>query len=119
MQMALPLVEFGRSASTPRARYTLWPELYDQLVSGDWEELEELCRFSLLALDDVGAEADKTGLMVQKLIWLTERRQKMWTLLATNIPPDHWEAKFTRRGASRLLRDSEVVDVSRVSDWAA
>lgn len=105
--------------SYPRSRHVLWPELCDQLKTGDWEELDEMERITLLALDDVGSEYDPTGIMVQKLCWLLERRENRWSILTTNLHPNTWETAWTKRGLSRLLRHSEIVSLEGVKDFSA
>lgn len=94
-----------------------WPALLDAFKSGEWDILGDLFDATALIIDDLGAEHDPSGVGVDKLCQVLSRREEAWTLITTNIMPAFWQQKFDRRVASRLFRNSTLVDLSGVSDY--
>ena len=96
-----------------------WPAVVDGFKKSDpeWYVIEEMFNPSLLILDDVGAEHDPSRVGIEKLYLVLERRAQKWTIITTNVPPQHWERKFERRVASRFFRNSTHVDLSQVPDY--
>lgn len=96
-----------------------WAELLDNFKNGGWDVMRDLFDVTVLILDDLGAGHDPTGVGTDKLCQMLSRRQRRWTLVTTNLSPDSWEDKFDKRIASRLLRNSLIVDLSDVPDFNA
>jgi DNA replication protein DnaC len=71
----------------------------------------------MLLLDELGGGHDPSRVGVDKLCQVLSRRETRWTLITTNILPAAWEQAFDRRVASRLLRNSTLVDLSDVPDF--
>lgn len=94
-----------------------WPELIDLLKSGGWEVVQDLIESCVLIIDDLGAEHDPSSVGVDKLCQILSRRENKHTMITTNIVPAAWQDKFDRRVASRLYRNSTLVDLSSVPDY--
>lgn len=101
-----------------QARYWYWPALLDVFKEGGWDALDDMMETSVLILDDIGAAHDPSRVGVDKLGQLLTRRERMWNLITTNIAPENWETVFDRRVASRLARNSEIIDLSSVPDFS-
>lgn len=101
----------------PELQCWTWPKLLDHLKEGGWSVVDELCQCELLLLDELGGGHDPSFVGVDKLCQILSAREKKWTLVTTNIRPDAFEEKFDRRVASRLLRNSIVIDLSEVEDY--
>lgn len=94
-----------------------WPKLLDILKGGGWDVIDDMFDTCVLVIDDLGAGHDTSGIGTDKLCQLLSRREKKWTMITTNITPDAWQDKFDRRVASRLIRNSILVDLSDVPDY--
>ena len=94
-----------------------WPSLLDAFKAGAWDILPDLFDATVLIIDDLGAEHDPSGVGVDKLCQVLSRREEAWTMITTNIMPGYWQQKFDRRVASRLFRNTTLVDLSGVSDY--
>jgi DNA replication protein DnaC len=46
------------------------------------------------------------------------RREQQFTVITTNIAPDNWNTRFDIRIADRLMRNTNVVDLSGVPSFA-
>lgn len=95
-----------------------WPEVLDSLKSGDWDITEDMKSPTLLVLDDIGAGHDPSKMGVDKLCQVLSRREHRWTIITTNFMPRDWPERLDQRVASRLLRNSVIVDLSRVPDYS-
>jgi hypothetical protein len=111
--------EQGRWDRVPDALYAHWPAVCDDCKNGLFGALEDLGRATLLIVDDAGAEHDPSKMAAAKLCQLLTRRERLWTLLTTNIQPAAWEERFDARVADRLLRHSMLCDLTPVPSYAA
>lgn len=100
------------------AIYWHWPELLDCFKNGQWDLLEDMMKTPCLIVDEIGGGHDPSQVGIDKLCQVLSRREKKWTLVTTNILPSAWEEKFDRRIASRLFRNSTLVDLSDVPDFS-
>lgn len=117
--VALPLVEDQHgSRHCPRPLMFHWPTYVDALKGGNWSLVEDAEQADLLLLDELGGSYDPTKLGLDKLCRILSTREKMWTLVTTNLVPDSWEEAFDRRVASRLIRNSQLVDMTDVPDYS-
>lgn len=101
-----------------QSQYQYWPRLLDVLKDGGWGILDDMVKVPVLILDDIGAGHDPSKVGTDKLGQLLTRRERLWNLVTTNVAPDRWETVFDRRVASRLFRNSEIVDLSGVPDFS-
>jgi len=92
--------------------------LLDRFKGGEWSLIEDLINATVLIIDDLGAEYDPSGMGVEKLCQILSRREFRWTLITTNIAPNDWPLKLDGRVASRLVRNSTLVDLSDVPDFS-
>lgn len=95
-----------------------WPSLLDSLKRGAWEIIDDCMDVSVLILDELGGGHDPSMVGVDKLCQILSHREKQWTIVTTNIAPEAWEDVFDKRVASRLLRNSTIVDLSNVTDYS-
>lgn len=98
--------------------YHAWPELLDELKSGGWGIVDRLKDVDVLILDEIGGGHDPSMVGTDKLCQILSAREHKWTMLTTNIEPMHWESMFDKRIASRLLRNSRIIDMSDVPDFS-
>ncbi len=101
-----------------RSRFVSWPELLDDFKNGGWDIVDDLNECALLVLDELGGGHDPSGVGTDKLCQILSRREDRWTIVTTNVIPAAWEERFDRRIASRLFRNSIVVDLTDVPDYA-
>lgn len=107
---------------SPRVEFRNWLRLLGELKDGFRtgrysEELQHLCDVELLILDDVGADNDPNKFGVEHFYTILEARENRWTMITTNIGPEHWQTRFERRVASRLLRNTVHVPLDKVPDY--
>lgn len=95
-----------------------WPRLLDTFKNGGWDAIEDMFTATVLIIDDLGAGHDPSGVGTDKLCQVLSKREKMWTLITTNVMPPAWEESFDRRVASRFMRNSTLVDLSDVPDFS-
>lgn len=98
-----------------------WPAVVSGLSeSYDEDVLELLFQADVLFIDDVGAEIDrwKTGAPVEWLRRVLGRREGMFTMISTNIPPSEWSNRWDARVEDRFLRRSIVVDLFEVPSYS-
>lgn len=94
-----------------------WPGLLDTLKSGNWDVVDDMFKIPVLILDEMAGGHDPSQVGTDKLCQVLSKRENKWTLVTTNVTPDEWESKFDKRIASRLFRDSEIVDLSMAPDF--
>ncbi len=107
------------STKIVESRFIHWPTAIDGIKQEQWMIFEQAITEYLVILDDIGAEHDPSGIGLEKLYLILNRRERMHTILTTNFPPEMWEAKFERRIASRLFRNTTHIDLSDVPDFNA
>lgn len=95
-----------------------WPIIVDGTKNNEWGIFDYLQAEYLTILDDCGAEHDPSGIGLEKLYLILNRREQMRTIITTNFPPDKWEEKFERRISSRMLRNSVHINLSEVPDYS-
>lgn len=115
----LPLVtsEDGTGAALVECIMVNWAHRVDRMFSGDWD-IERYFTVDMLIVDDIGAEHDPNKSSLEKLYLILERRERKWTWINTNFPPDKWEEKFERRVADRLFRNSIHLDLTNVPSYS-
>lgn len=95
-----------------------WPEVADGFKNGEFGILDDLFTIDVVILDDIGAEHDPSSMATEKLCQVLSRRERMHTLITTNIVPENWADKFDARVADRLIRNSVIVDLSGADSYA-
>jgi len=106
------------SVSVPSAMKFSWPEECVRFNEKNFSTLEDMTKAELVVLDDIGAENDPWKICADKLCQVLSRREFMFTVVTTNIQPQHWAEKFDGRINDRLLRNSKVVDITGVGSFA-
>lgn len=99
--------------------YWHWPALLDAFKEGQWDLVEDMFKTPCLIIDEIGGGHDPSQVGIDKLCQILSRREKMWTLVTTNVLPSAWEDKFDKRIASRFFRNSTLIDLSEVPDFNA
>ena len=105
-------------ARIPGSLYLRWPEVADAFKEGQYGVLEDCFTESLVILDDVGAEHDPSKNAADKFCQVLTRRERLFTLVTTNISPALWPERFDGRIADRLLRNSVVVELSDTRSYS-
>lgn len=111
--------EDGMEAMLPNCCYRMWPAVVDGFKRDQWLVTDYLESEYLTIIDDIGAEHDPSGFGMEKLYLILSRREFKRTILTTNFPPAEWDRKFERRVASRLFRNTTLIDLSKVMDFNA
>ncbi len=114
------LLDFSKTKFTPELIY--WPICAEQLREASRngqgsERLLDMAKWPLLVLDDVLAERDQTGFVLDKLATLLGARVGKWTVITSNKSLEQI-AKADVRIASRITREdgNQVCDV-RTMDY--
>ena len=118
--MAFAAFETGKwgSRQTPSALFISWPEAASQFNEKNFSIIPDAMDSDLLIVDDIGAENDPWKICADKLCQVLSRREKRFTVITTNIQPAEWAQKFDGRINDRLLRNSVVVDISKVKSYS-
>lgn len=103
----------------PQVFYCPWPWAVDEFKKGEYWPVDLLIKTDLAILDDVGAEHDPSKNACNKLCQILSRREKRFTVVTTNIRPEHWANHFESRVDDRLLRNSEIVDLTGVPAYSS
>ena len=89
-------------------KVVFWPDFVQQLRAGDSFELrQEMKRWPVLFLDDIGAERDPSGFAAEELNTLLGCRVGKWTFITSNKDADGIK-KVDGRIFSRLIRDKNI-----------
>lgn len=103
--------------------FTAWPQLVAEVTSenatrSSWAYT--CTTASALILDDIGAEVDRyrNGMAAAILRDTLDQRAGRWTLVTTNIAPDAWTATWDARCADRLLRNSNIISLTRTPSYS-
>lgn len=105
------------NVSVPSSLFLAWPEVVSALSEKNRSIMEEASTADLLILDDIGADNDPWKIGGDALCQILSRRERRFTVITTNILPAHWADKFDGRVADRLLRNSVVLDLSKVKPY--
>lgn len=104
----------------PHRVFVNWAEAVDNFQKRQETGIFDALKSADLAiLDDIGAEHDPSAYGREQLYLILNKREHRWTLITTNVERAHWDEKFERRIASRLFRNAEHIDFSRVPDFSA
>lgn len=114
---------WGKS-EVPSVHFSSWPEVAGLLSEknnnhDNYNYVQDAFNYSLLVLDDIGAENDPWAICKDKLCQILSRREKKFTVVTTNIKPEAWPEKFDARIEDRLLRNSMIVSLFGVESYAA
>lgn len=101
----------------PSTFYLSWPVAANQFNDKNLSAMTDAAETDLLVLDDVGAENDPWKICADKLCQILSRRERKFTVLTTNILPAAWSESFDTRITDRLLRNSQVVDLTGVPSY--
>ena len=112
----LPRADFSRTAYV--AKWFYWPDFVDELRSGNaYEQFNDLKKWPLLFLDDIGAERDPSGFAAEKLNTLLGCRMDRWTILTSNKDFDALAA-VDGRISSRLIRGQNICVGIKTQDFS-
>ncbi len=108
-----------RGSRLPRVEFIDWafvasPESHSD---ADWRgTLSDAGAASVVFVDDLGTETDKfkTGIPVQRLTQLLNRREHQFLWVTTNIHPKFWKARWDPRVEDRLL-SAQIVEINAPS----
>ena len=99
-----------------------WPRCLVRILSGEYGLIGHLCRLPVLILDDLGAEyieSDRSAALdASKLYEILDDRLTKWTLISSNLSPEHIGDRLDVRIRSRLYRGrNEIIDMSSAEDY--
>lgn len=95
-----------------------WPDFVQELRTGNaYEMRNEIKRWPVLFLDDIGAERDTTGFAAEELNTLLGVRVDKWTIITSNKDLDGLKA-VDGRIASRLVRGKNICVSVNTKDFA-
>ena len=99
------------------ATFCNWRKFCDDVRSGSFGVVDDLCSDWFVILDDIGSEHDPSGFIASTLDRIINQRQGKWTLITTNLFLDQVAARLDQRVASRLLRNGGVVIECQAADY--
>lgn len=102
----------------PDSVFIAWPEAASAFADKQFGIMEDAFESDLVVIDDIGAENDPWKICADKLCQILSRREKKFTVVTTNVEPGSWTERFDGRINDRLLRNSVVVDISRVKSYS-
>lgn len=114
-QMTVPEENVVRPISV---EYRHWPTLLDSMRAGEWDACTEFFKEDVVILDDIGSAHDPSRFGMDRLCQVLTHREWKWTVVTTNIVPGSWPEHFDQRIASRFFRNSRIVDLTGVPDYA-
>jgi len=95
-----------------------WPDFVQKLRTGEaFEMRQEMKRWPVLFLDDIGAERDPSGFAAEELNTLLGCRMGRWTILTSNKEFDALKA-MDGRISSRLVRDDNICVAVNTKDFS-
>ncbi len=102
--------------------FYLWSDVVKQYKADAEHTLHKLAKYTVLILDDVGAEnisgEYSLGLAATALCDVVEKRLGKWTLLTSNLTTSEIAKTYDPRVASRLIRNGgRTVDMSAAQDY--
>lgn len=92
-------------------QFCSWRKFGEEMLAGDYSRTVDLCDDHFVVLDDIAAKRDKSGIAVDKLDTILDSRARKWTVITANLSIEEIAEQLDARIASRLIRNSEVVDV--------
>ena len=96
-----------------------WPDFVQRLRTGAAYELrDDMKRWPVLFLDDIGAERDASGFAAEELNTLLAMRMGKWTLITSNKDFNGLK-NVDARIASRLIRNDNICVSINTLDYAA
>ena len=103
--------------------FYLWSDVVKQYKADAEHTLHKLSKYTVLILDDVGAEnlagEYSLGLAATALCDVVEKRLGKWTLITSNLTTTEIADTYDARVASRLIRNGgRVVQMHDAPDWA-
>ncbi|MDE2106796.1 MAG: ATP-binding protein [Patescibacteria group bacterium] len=101
-----------RCAGIPTTLYLNWAEAACEFGEKNFSVVHDCFKSDMLILDDIGAENDPWKIASNRLYQILSRREKKFTVITTNIQPNHWSDYYEGRIADRLMRNSVVVDLT-------
>jgi DNA replication protein DnaC len=102
----------------PDSIYISWPEAAREFGEKNLSLMPDAMSNDLLILDDIGAENDPWKVCADLLCQILSRRERMFTVITTNVQPEEWSERFDVRISDRLFRNSMIVDLSEVPSYA-
>jgi DNA replication protein DnaC len=95
-----------------------WPRFVQELRGGSaYDQRNDMIKWPVLFLDDIGAERDTTGFATDELNTLLGCRMGKWTLLTSNLGLNDL-AGVDNRIASRMVRDRNVCVQTTAPDYS-
>lgn len=94
-----------------------WPKLVRDLKAQEaYELIDEMARWPIVFIDDIGADRDTSGFATEQLNALLGQRVGKWTILTSNMGVAQL-AKLDVRIADRIIREpgNQFVEVKTVS----
>lgn len=111
----------GHRGACVRATWFSWSDLAGLAPwqRNDSTEWPEVIGTTAVMLDDVGAETDqyRSGAPAANLGRILDARAGLWTIVTTNISPDHWAKQWDSRVESRLYEHAVHVVMKTAPDW--
>jgi chromosomal replication initiation ATPase DnaA len=96
----------------------VWPRFVQRLRSGNGFEMrDDLLKWPVLFIDDIGSERDTTGFATEEMVALLMSRMGKWTLITSNKTPEALRA-LDERLYSRLIRDHNIFATVRTKDYS-
>lgn len=103
----------------PRCVWYASPEFKDRMLGGEWDLPEYLRGDFIVAIDDLGANADtRDNRFADGIYRLANNRIGRWMLWTSNLSLQDIGAKVDARVSSRLIRDDNRLITITAPDYA-
>jgi hypothetical protein len=107
----------------PNSGYYRWPEICKGFEEKEYSAVSDMFGLGLVVIDDAGAEYGTSTPWIKdnatdQLCQVLSRREHKFTILTSNIESGQWESRFDKRVADRLLRNSQVIDLTALKSYA-
>jgi DNA replication protein DnaC len=110
--------KFDWNGTAYQRGWVYWPDFISELKKGEsYNRRDDMKRWPLLFLDDVGAPRDPSGFAAEELHTLLGCRMGRWTIVTANLTLEE-VAKIDMRISSRMIRDQNIMVQSQALDYA-
>ena len=100
-----------KETHTPSVHFDSWSRINTAIANKNEEPLRDLFEMDCVVIDDIGAETDSFKVGADRLCQVLSKRERMFTVITTNIPSDQWSERMDSRISDRLIRNSVVVEM--------
>lgn len=118
-KIQVPQMVSGGKIASREAMKRDWRKVSDGFKTGEFDIVEAMIEVLLLAIDDIGADYDKSKIAASKLDRVYRARSGKWNVTTTNLALQQIAEQIDSRVASFLIRDGNIVREIEAGDYNA